>query len=92
MNLLWSDEGWEDYLYWQQTDRKVLARINDLIVDIRRGQHRGIGKPEPLHGNLSGWWSRRITGEHRLVYRIVGAGEARRIEIVMCRFHYTRRG
>lgn len=92
MNLLWSDQGWEDYLYWQETDRGTVSRVNALIADIRRGRYAGIGKPEPLHGNLSGWWSRRITGEHRLVYRIVGTGDAQRIEIIMCRFHYTRRG
>ena len=67
-----------------------LRRINALIADIRRGLFTGIGKPEPLQGNLSGWWSRRITGEHRLVYRIVGTGDAQRIEIMMCRSHYRR--
>jgi toxin YoeB len=92
MNLLWSENGREDYLYWQETDRGMVRRINALIVDIRRDQFAGIGKPEPLRDNLSGWWSRRITGEHRLVYRITGAGDARRIEIMMCRFHYGRRG
>jgi toxin YoeB len=90
MNLLWSEEGWEDYLHWQETDRGVLRRINGLIADIRRGRFTGIGKPEPLQGNLSGLWSRRITGEHRLIYRIVGAGDAQRIEIMMCRSHYRR--
>jgi len=90
MNLLWSVEGWEDYLYWQETDRRTVCRINALIADIRRGRFTGIGKPEPLQGNLSGWWARRITGEHRLVYRIVGTGKAQRIEIIMCRFHYRR--
>jgi toxin YoeB len=92
MNLLWSEDGWEDYLYWQETDRSTIRRINTLIADIRRGGFTGIGKPEPLRDNLSGWWSRRITGEHRLVYRIVGAGDAQRMEIMMCRFHYGRRG
>jgi toxin YoeB len=90
MNLLWSAEGWEDYLHWQETDSRTVRRINALIADIRRGQFSGIGKPEPLQGDLSGWWSRRITGEHRLVYRVVGAGGAQRIEITMCRFHYRR--
>jgi toxin YoeB len=90
MNLLWSVEGWEDHLHWQETDRGTVRRINALIADIRRGRFTGIGKPEPLQGNLSGWWSRRITGEHRLVYRIVGAGDAPRIDIMMCRFHYRR--
>jgi toxin YoeB len=90
MNLLWSVEGWEDYLHWQETDRRTLRRINALIADIRRGRFTGIGKPEPLQGDLSGWWSRRITGEHRLVYRIVGSPDTQRIEIMMCRFHYRR--
>jgi toxin YoeB len=90
MNLLWSQDGWEDYLYWQNTDRSTVRRINALIADIQRARFAGIGKPEPLRDNLSGWWSRRITGEHRLVYRIVGTGDAQRIEIMMCRFHYGR--
>jgi toxin YoeB len=90
MNLLWSVEGWEDYLHWQETDRRTLRRINALIADIRPGRFTGIGKPEPLQGDLSGWWSRRINGEHRLVYRIAGTAEAQRIEIMMCRFHYRR--
>jgi len=92
MKLLWSDDGWEDYLYWQQTDQRMLRRINGLISDIRRSPFAGIGKPEPLRGKLSGWWSRRIAGEHRLVYRAVGTGDEQRVEIVMCRFHYARRG
>lgn len=90
MNLLWSVEGWEDYLHWQETDRGTIRRISALIADIRRGRFTGIGKPEPLHGDLSGWWARRITGEHRLVYRIVGTGDAQRVEIMMCRFRYRR--
>jgi len=92
MNLLWTEEGWEDNLYWQQTDRGMVRRINALIVDIRPNRFAGIGKPEPLKDNLSGWWSRRINGEHRLVYRIVGSGATQQIEIVMCRFHYGRHG
>jgi len=92
MNLLWSDEGWEDYRYWQDTDRGTVRRINALIADIRRNRFTGIGKPEPLRDNLRGWWSRRISGEHRLVYRIVGTEDEQRIEIMMCRFHYGRRG
>jgi toxin YoeB len=91
MNLLWSDDAWEDYLHWQETDRTTIRRINALIADIQRGHFSGIGKPEPLQGNLRGWWSRRISGEHRLVYRVVGTGDAQQIEIMMCRFHYSRR-
>ena len=90
MSLLWSDDAWEDYFYWLETDRNVVRRINVVIADIRRNRFAGIGKPEPLRDKLSGWWSRRITGEHRLVYRIVGSGDAQRIEIVMCRFRYGR--
>jgi toxin YoeB len=86
MRLLWSDEAWEDYLYWQQTDRKVLQAINDLIRDIRRDPFKGLGKPEPLKHDLSGWWSRRITREHRLVYRVSGKN-AESVEIIQCRYH-----
>ena len=86
MRLLWSNEAWEDYLYWQQNDQKVLQAINDLIRDIRRDPFKGIGKPEPLKHNLSGWWSRRITREHRLVYRASGRN-AELLEIIQCRHH-----
>jgi toxin YoeB len=86
MRLLWSDEAWEDYLFWQQTDRKVLQAINDLIRDIRRDPFKGLGKPEPLKHDLSGWWSRRITLEHRLVYRVFGKN-AESVEIIQCRYH-----
>jgi toxin YoeB len=88
MKLLWTDEAWEDYVHWQQTDRDVLRRINALIKDARRNPFKGIGKPEPLKGDLAGWWSRRITGDHRLVYRAAGKGDDRRLEIVACRYHY----
>ena len=67
---MWLPGGWADYLYWQETNRKTLHRINELIRDALRSPFVGIGKPEPLKGNLKGWWSRRITGEHRLVYRV----------------------
>jgi toxin YoeB len=86
MSLLWSNEAWEDYLYWQQNDQKVLRAINDLIKDIRRDPFKGLGKPEPLKHNLSGWWSRRITREHRLVYRASGKN-AESVEIIQCRYH-----
>ncbi|MDP1971425.1 MAG: Txe/YoeB family addiction module toxin, partial [Sediminibacterium sp.] len=65
--LLWDESGWEDYLYWQVNDKKILFRINDLIKDTQRNPFTGLGKPEPLKGNLSGCWSRRINEEHRLV-------------------------
>ena len=84
MRLMWLPGGWEDYLGWQQSDRKTLARVNELIRDCLRTPFSGIGKPEPLRGNLKGWWSRRITQEHRLVYRC----EADTIMIMQCRFRY----
>jgi toxin YoeB len=87
MKLLWTDQAWDDYLYWQQTNPKVLESINDLIRDIRRDPFKGLGKPEPLKHNLAGWWSRRITLEHRLVYRVSGAQAAKLLEIVQCRYH-----
>jgi toxin YoeB len=86
MRLLWSDEAWEDYVYWQQSDPKVLQAINDLIRDIRRDPFRGLGKPEPLKHSLAGCWSRRITREHRLVYRVSGR-DAELLEIIQCRYH-----
>jgi toxin YoeB len=86
MRLSWSDEAWEDYLYWQQNDQKILLAINDLIKDIRRDPFKGLGKPEPLKHGLSGWWSRRVTREHRLVYRVSGKN-AESLEIIQCRYH-----
>ena len=70
MELAWSLYAWEDYLYWQERDKKIILRINELIKDILRSPFKGIGKPEALKGNLSGFWSRRITDEHRLVYAV----------------------
>lgn len=91
MKLFWAESAWEDYLYWQGGDRDVLRRINALVQDIRRTPFAGIGKPEPLRGDLAGWWSRRITADHRIVYRIRGSGDEQRIEIVACRYHYSPR-
>ena len=85
MGLAWDDSAWEDYLWWQANDRKVLKRINLLLRDIQRSGHDGIGKPQPLRFKLSGYWSRRITDEHRLVYRVDDAGD---IHVVACRHHY----
>ena len=84
MILSWAENAWEDYLYWQQTDKKVLKRINTLIKDVKRQPFDGLGDPEPLKHNWSGYWSRRIDREHRLVYKV--ADEA--IIIVQCRYHY----
>lgn len=84
MILCWADEAWDDYLYWQQTDRKVLKRVNDLIKDMKRSPFEGLGKPEPLKHQWSGYWSRRITEEHRLVYKL----EEGSLYIAQCRYHY----
>lgn len=88
MRLIWSSNAWDDYLYWQASDPAILARINDLIKDSMRTPFTGIGKVEPLKGNLKGWWSRRITSTHRLVYRVKGTGEEQALEIAQCRWHY----
>ncbi|MCL1980168.1 MAG: Txe/YoeB family addiction module toxin [Proteobacteria bacterium] len=84
MDKIWSDGAWEDYLYWQAQDKKTLRRINQLLLDIDRNGHRGIGKPESLKHDKHGYWSRRIDEANRLVYRIV----ENRIEIAQCRTHY----
>lgn len=81
----WDDFAWEDYLYWQKQDKKTLKRINQLLYDIDRNGYKGIGKPEPLKGNFTGYWSRRIDESNRLIYRISG----NRIEILQCRSHYN---
>jgi toxin YoeB len=82
--------GWAHYLYWAAHDPKMLGRVNALVEDSRRSPFRGIGKPEPLRDNLAGLWSRRIDGEHRLVYRVAGKGDEQVVEIAQCRFHYEK--
>ena len=84
MILSWSTNAWEDYLYWQINDKKKLKRINQLIKDISRNGFEGLGDPEPLKHNWSGYWSRRIDREHRLVYKI----KDNSILIAQCRYHY----
>jgi len=84
LNKSWSDEAWEDYLYWQSQDKKTLKRINQLLKDIDRNAYTGIGKPEKLTGALSGYWSRRIDQCNRIVYRIKDG----QIEIAQCGSHY----
>ena len=84
MKKIWFDEAWEDYIYWQAQDKRTLKRINVLLKDIERGYFDGIGKPEPLIGDLSGFWSRRIDGTNRLVYRIRDDV----MEILSCKGHY----
>ena len=82
--LSWDKFGWEDYLYWQTNDKKLLKKINELIKDTLRQPFEGIGKPERLKENLAGYWSRRINDEHRMVYKVFED----RIHIIQCRFHY----
>lgn len=84
MNVLFAPDAWDDYLYWQANDKKIATKINKLIEEIRRTPYEGTGKPEALRFRWSGWWSRRIDLEHRLVYRINGDVA----EIVQCRHHY----
>ncbi|MES1224895.1 MAG: Txe/YoeB family addiction module toxin [Bacteroidota bacterium] len=86
MELVWQTHAWEDYLYWQDTDKKILQKINELIKDCLRNPFKGIGKPEPLKGKYAGFWSRRITDEHRLVYVV----KDKQLHILQCRFHYEK--
>jgi len=84
MILSWAEKAWEDYLFWQKTDKKVLKRINLLLKDIKRQPFEGLGDPEPLKHNWLGYWSRRIDREHRLVYQVSNES----IIVVQCRYHY----
>ncbi|MFM2111960.1 MAG: hypothetical protein RLZZ271_620 [Pseudomonadota bacterium] len=84
MKLVFADEAWEDYLYWQKQDKRMVERINKLIRETWREPHSGVGKPEPLKHALAGWWSRRITDEHRMVYRM----EDGALWIAQLRYHY----
>ncbi len=84
MKLIFSEHAWNDYLYWQKTDKKILKRINLLIKDVQRSPHDGIGKPEPLKHALSGYWSRRINNEHRFVYKVSDDS----MLIAQLRYHY----
>ncbi|MCI7249291.1 MAG: Txe/YoeB family addiction module toxin [Clostridiales bacterium] len=84
MNKLFTENGWEDYMYWQLTDKKMVKKINSIIKDIERNPYEGIGKPEPLRFDLAGLWSRRINSEHRLIYKIEGNS----MFILACRHHY----
>ncbi|HRH98929.1 MAG TPA: Txe/YoeB family addiction module toxin [Prosthecobacter sp.] len=85
MKLTFSDRAWSEYQHWQETDRRMLRRVNELLKDIKRSPFNGIGKPEPLRHQYAGFWSRRIDGEHRLVYSVTQSN----IEIASCRYHYT---
>ena len=84
MKYIFVDESWDDYLYWQKTNKKILFKINDLLKDISRHPFTGLGKPEPLRHKYQGYWSRRIDGEHRLIYQV----KDNEIQIAKCRFHY----
>lgn len=84
MKLIFSDEAWDDHLYWQKQDRKMVERINKLIQEVTREPFSGLGKPEPLKHALSGFWSRRITDEHRMVYRVEGDS----LQLAQLRYHY----
>jgi len=84
MTLCWAKQGWGDYLYWQKTDKKTLKRINALVRDIQRTPFEGVGDPEPLKHHWSGYWSRRIDREHRLVYKV----SEQTLFIAQCRYHY----
>lgn len=84
MNIAFLEDAWNDYLYWQTFDKNILKRINNLIKDIQRQPFQGIGKPEPLKFDMAGCWSRRITEEHRLVYKI----NNHKVIILQCRYHY----
>ena len=86
MRIVFSKNAWEDYTSWLQIDKKMLTKINDLIKDIQRNPHSGIGKPEPLKYDLAGYWSRRIDQEHRLVYQVIDND----IRIISCKYHYDK--
>jgi toxin YoeB len=86
MRIVFSKNAWEDYTSWLQLDKKMLKKINDLIKDIQRNPHSGIGKPEPLKYDLAGYWSRRIDQEHRLVYQVIDND----IRIISCKYHYDK--
>jgi toxin YoeB len=86
MKLIFAEQAWEDYQYWLQTDRKITRRVHELIKDATRSPFEGIGKPEPLRHALAGYWSRRITDEHRMVYRVEGNS----LFLAQLRYHYAR--
>lgn len=88
MTERWTAGAAQDYAWLRAQDPRIAVRIDRLVEQIKRKPFVGIGKPEPLRGTLTGWWSRRITGEHRLVYRVVGRGSARELHIAQCRYHY----
>jgi len=91
MNIDFTPHGWEDFVYWVENDRSTALKIKELINSVKQNPFRGLGKPEPLKHGLKGFWSRRITGEHRLVYRISGKKSVdQKCTIIQCRFHYDK--
>ena len=84
MKLIWSEQAWDDYLYWQEADKRMVKKLNELIKETRRTPFEGKGKPEPLRHNLAGFWSRRFTAEHRFVYSVTDEA----LLIAACRYHY----
>ncbi|MEA2893502.1 MAG: toxin YoeB [Bradyrhizobium sp.] len=88
MKTAWTEAAWHDYLHWQKADERMRARIDELIRDINGVPFKGLGRPEPLQHALKGWSSRRIFGQHRLVYRVSGKGREQRLEIAQCRYCY----
>lgn len=90
MNIEFTEHAWEEYEYWLETDVAIVLRIKDLLKSIKTDPFKGIGKPEPLKYGLKGYWSRRITDEHRLVYAVSGKGKAQKCYILQCKFHYDK--
>ena len=88
MKIVWTPTAWQEYVQWQKEDLKILNAINELIKNIQDTPFKGLGKPEPLKHQLAGFWSRRISGEHRLVYAVAGKGNDQQLVIVQCRYHY----
>lgn len=88
MRVAFWPTAWDDWRHWQDHDAKIAEKLMGLIEECRRDPFKGTGKPEPLGGNLSGWWSRRISKEHRLVYRVVGKGDEQTLQVAQCRYHY----
>jgi toxin YoeB len=88
MKIIFSSKAFDQYLHWQKEDPKIASRLNELLIATMRQPFSGIGKPEPLRNELSGFWSRRITQEHRLVYRVTGTSDAQTLEVAACRYHY----
>jgi toxin YoeB len=88
VKVVFSDDAWDEYVWWTQAHRKALEKLNALIEQCRRTPFKGTGKPEPLRGDLQGWWSRRINHEDRLVYQVTGKGREQTLEIIQCRSHY----